>query len=169
MTNLSKRKGFTLIELLVVISIIGLLSSIVLASLNSARMKARDARRLQDMSQIQKALALYYDKYGQYPDSDFQGCGGWETPGDGDFITPLTTNSFFSRDLSDPNNNHSCGNYMYYRYGPQGNCTRTFYVLGVVDMETTGMPHPKSPGWECTGTGARNWQNEMEWVTGSFE
>lgn len=62
-------KGFTLIELLVVIAIIGLLSSIVLASLNSARAKSRDARRKTDLSQIQTALAFYYDKYGGYPTS----------------------------------------------------------------------------------------------------
>lgn len=58
--------GFTLIELLVVISIIGLLSSIVLTSVNSARAKARDARRKSDMRAIQLALEFYYDKYGTY-------------------------------------------------------------------------------------------------------
>src|SRR3989338_3128827 len=52
--------GFTLIELLVVISIIGLLSSVVLASLNNARAKARDTRRIQDFKQISTALYLYY-------------------------------------------------------------------------------------------------------------
>jgi prepilin-type N-terminal cleavage/methylation domain-containing protein len=63
------KKGFTLIELLVVISIIGLLSAVVLASLASARTKARDARRIADIKQIQTAVELYYDSYGQYPTS----------------------------------------------------------------------------------------------------
>ncbi|MFA7309945.1 MAG: type II secretion system protein, partial [Candidatus Paceibacterota bacterium] len=54
-------RGFTLIELLVVIAIIGMLSSVVLASLNGARIKARDARRLADLKQVQTALELYYD------------------------------------------------------------------------------------------------------------
>ncbi len=61
-------RGFTLIELLVVIAIIGILSSVVLASLNSARQKGRDARRVSDMKQIALALELYYDAQAQtYP------------------------------------------------------------------------------------------------------
>ena len=64
----SANKGFTLIELLVVIAIIGVLASIVLASLNSARRKSRDARRIVDVKQIQLALELYFDGQGsQYP------------------------------------------------------------------------------------------------------
>src|SRR3989344_73172 len=60
--------GFTLIELLVVIAIIGILASVVLASLNSARKKSRDARRLADIKQIQVALELYFDaNSGNYP------------------------------------------------------------------------------------------------------
>lgn len=59
--------GFTLIELLVVISIIGVLASIVLASLNSARVKARDARRIADLNQIRTALNFYYDANNAYP------------------------------------------------------------------------------------------------------
>lgn len=50
-----------MIELLVVIAIIGILSSVVLASLNTARQKSRDARRVADIKQMQLALELYYD------------------------------------------------------------------------------------------------------------
>ena len=63
-----QNRGFTLIELLVVIAIIGILSSVVLASLNTARQKSRDARRISDMKQIQLALELYFDANGNsYP------------------------------------------------------------------------------------------------------
>lgn len=60
-------KGFTLVELLVVIAIIGILSSVVLVSLNSARSKARDARRMSDLHQIALAAENYYDALANYP------------------------------------------------------------------------------------------------------
>lgn len=64
-----KGGGFTLIELLVVVAIIGILASVVLASLNTARAKARDAKRIAEIKQIQTALELYYFDNGSYPDS----------------------------------------------------------------------------------------------------
>ncbi len=67
MVTRSAHRGFTLIELLVVIAIIGILSSVVLASLNSARKKGRDARRVADVKQLQLALELFYDANGAYP------------------------------------------------------------------------------------------------------
>ncbi len=67
MTYYKGKEGFTLIELLVVIGIIGLLSSVVLASVAPAREKARDARRLSDMNQIKNALELYYAENKMFP------------------------------------------------------------------------------------------------------
>jgi type II secretion system protein G len=61
------RRGFTLIELLVVISIIGILSGIIVAGLNGARVSARDAKRISDIKNIQLALAQYYFDQGHYP------------------------------------------------------------------------------------------------------
>lgn len=61
------KKGFTLIELLVVISIIALLSTLGAVSLNSARQRSRDARRVADMKNLQTALELYYDINNRYP------------------------------------------------------------------------------------------------------
>jgi len=53
--------GFTLIELLVVIAIIGLLSTLAVVSLNNARAKARDARRVSDLKAVSTALEIYRD------------------------------------------------------------------------------------------------------------
>jgi len=67
----SRKRGFTLIELLVVISIISLLSSVVLSSLNGARAKARDARRYADIRNLNNAIQLYILNNNKAP--DFQG------------------------------------------------------------------------------------------------
>ena len=61
------KKGFTLIELLVVIAIIGLLSTLAVVALSSARQKARDSKRLSDLKQMQTALELYYTDKTAYP------------------------------------------------------------------------------------------------------
>lgn len=61
------KKGFTLIELLVVIAIIGLLSTLAVVALNSARQKSRDSKRVADIKQIQTALELYFADQNGYP------------------------------------------------------------------------------------------------------
>lgn len=63
------KKGFTLIELLVVIAIIGLLSTLAVVALGSAREKARDSKRLSDMKQVQTALELFYTDNNAYPEA----------------------------------------------------------------------------------------------------
>jgi prepilin-type N-terminal cleavage/methylation domain-containing protein len=61
---MSNKKGFTLIELLVVIAIIGILSAVVLASLNSARNKGADAAIKSGLANARAQAELYYDTNG---------------------------------------------------------------------------------------------------------
>lgn len=61
------KSGFTLIELLVVVAIIGILTGIVMSNFTSAKSKARDAKRISDISNIQLALEQVFDKCNAYP------------------------------------------------------------------------------------------------------
>ncbi len=65
-TLLGRIRGFTLIELLVVIAIIGVLSAIIISSVNIARTNARDAKRVAQLAEVRKALELYYSASGRY-------------------------------------------------------------------------------------------------------
>lgn len=107
-----------------VIAIISLLSSIVLASLNSARVKARDAKRKADLSQLQRALEFYFDANNGYPLDTF---GGWEqtcktTTND---IGKLVTSGFISVLPCDPINSGSGQTGLGYYFDPEGSCPGT--------------------------------------------
>ncbi|MBI5405802.1 type II secretion system protein [Candidatus Kaiserbacteria bacterium] len=96
MTYSSHKKGFTLIELLVVVSIIGLLSSIILASLNTARNRGYDAKRYSDLTAIHTALELYYGSNNAYPDTSSSWrsqCAGFGSYPNNQVIPGLTPTS----------------------------------------------------------------------------
>ena len=64
---MKNKKGFTLFELLVSISIIAILTVIAMVSYSSAQKKARDAKRIQDVDAVGKALESYYSDENEYP------------------------------------------------------------------------------------------------------
>jgi general secretion pathway protein G len=67
--SLRFQQGFTLIETLIVVSIIGILSAVVLSSMNPIDQlgKGRDSKKKQDLAEIQRALEAYYHDNGRYP------------------------------------------------------------------------------------------------------
>lgn len=77
----TKKPAFTLIELLVVIAIIGILATLGVVALQSARKNARDAKRIADIKQIQTALELYFNNTGQYPSTSTFASGVIENNG----------------------------------------------------------------------------------------
>ena len=99
MFKISKTKGFTLIELLVAISIIAILTAVIITSMSSSRPKARDAKRISDVAQLQLALEQFFDRNNYYPQT----------------LDALVTGNYLSSLPKDPQTNSSNG---YITYAP---------------------------------------------------
>ena len=131
MKTVQEKSGFTLIELLVVIAIIGLLSSMTLASLNIARLKARDARRVADIRELQVALELYYNSQSvpEYPAASAV-CDAAAAYG----LEALVAGGFIPTIPRDPNAVPNC-----YRYTSNAASPRAAYHLGAA-LEEAANP-----------------------------
>lgn len=139
-------KGFTLIELLVVIAIIGLLSTLAVVALNSAREKSRDAKRISDVKQIQTALELYYSDNQQYQDGS--GASGTTlTRLDGDGFAAAATEPVYMglmpKDPQSPTTDYVYGRDSVTSYhinftleGPTGQYTDTAAPAGIQCVAT---------------------------------
>jgi len=149
--------GFTLVELLVVIAIIGTLGAIVIAGVNSARVLARDVKRIAELRQIQKALELYYADYAAYPntqayvsrDQDVS----WTTvlqPALAPYISPLPSERYYGHYLYSAKNNaqkyglmanveHSSNYDLVNNDGGYFNANESYYELGSAPAECASV------------------------------
>ena len=164
--NIKNNKGFTLIELLVVFAIISLMSSIVFGALNSARMKARDAKRASDMRNIRVALELYYAENGHYPDTSpgyFASIGTYNSGSP--FVWPTLLTPYIKTMPDDPTN--IAGQYGYYystNIKPTGNCNfiatskNTDYILATRFENPAMSPCPGGIINDTNG-GTGGWDN----------
>ena len=160
----SVSRGFTLIELLVVIAIIGILASVVLASLNSARGKSRDAVRISDVSTIQKALLMYHlDNY------SFPVCGTSEIAlgsGSGDdCIENALVPTYLPRlplDPRFPNTGGWGGQYLYY-YRAGNDYARLRVVLESTSLDKTHN-YPSATACDTSGLSAAPWATPGKYI-----
>lgn len=115
-------QGFTLIEILVVVAIIGILSTVVLSSLNSARSKSRDVRRSAEVREIVTALELYRSDHGKFP------CHSIQYSDDSDFLQPLITEGYLGSKPEDPLNPSYVYTYMTAKETSGGPCGQIFQI-----------------------------------------
>jgi prepilin-type N-terminal cleavage/methylation domain-containing protein len=143
------KRGFTLIELLVVISIIGILSSIILGSVNIARVKGMDAKIEADMYNVRLALMLYHDSTGHMPGNKTSGgyCNDHS-----DFLSELVTGGYLPKSVQAP---FSGVYYCYYDYGA-GN------PIGAIIVSSLQAAAPTATGYPGT---CRPWAAGTNWCS----
>ena len=127
------------VQKLVALVFIGCIIIFFLAGFDTIKSKIRDIKRRADIKILVKALDLYHDKYGKYPDSadDWQ---GWDLSlsyngGEIGFLDKIKAEGLIDRVVKDPTNDL----YYHYRYqkydaGEYG-CDNSFYILQVVNLE----------------------------------
>jgi general secretion pathway protein G len=130
MKNFSSQKGFTLTELLIVIGLIAILSAAAITIFNPLGQieKSNDAKRKSDLSQISRALELYYNDTGRYPPSTLDYRISYNS-------NPVAWNTAWQPYMAKlPADPKSPKTYVYYVPDASG---QTYYIYAGLDRGTT--------------------------------
>ena len=126
--------GFTLIELLVVIAIIGVLASVVLASLHAAQQKSIMSKKRSELVQLTKALNAYYLDHGSVPSNPTT---HWSVIGSNGLLNELVTGGYMPSLPTSPDGNP----YYYYNYSS--------YIIVATRMNPREFGPFQSGGYHC--------------------
>jgi len=148
------KSAFTLVELLVVIAIIGLLASLSVISLSTARAKARDVKRIADAKQISTALEMFFNDAGHYPDANDWNSGSLSYNGQTYLsVIPTTPNP------PDGNCNSSNNSFSYTQTESGASYTLSFCTggntgslsSGIINVTPAGLANASesNSGWAC--------------------
>lgn len=160
----SKKRGFTIVEMLIVVAIIGILSAITTSNLSNSRAKARDAKRVSDMAQIQMALNQYYARCSVYPQDSSHLIpsedGLYDRRSEGDCEaqpTGVTLSNFIATVPKDPNGSR-------YDYSVFDSMSDQFYDYEIhahLELPNSvvlgGLPASKTPDFTDQGGRAQKW------------
>lgn len=115
-------KGFTVLEVLIVLAVFGLLVTLAVLSLNSARARTRDAQRLSDISVLRNGLSMYFSEKATFPVT-----AGLFLGQPGANADVFTSDGFVARDAARPPiylnrvpMGPTANEYYYYHGGPNG-------------------------------------------------
>ncbi len=148
---LKKEKGFTLIELLVVIAVIGILAAVILASVNSSKLRARNSQRISDTRQLFNAFSLGLTNTGSVPVSSSWICisatcyGVWVSVG-ADPVTDAYLANYISKKLVDPaDSSRGYGGYLYSNIASSFNGTYDGFLFSAGSYVRWTTEPPVSP------------------------
>lgn len=147
-------RRFSTIELLVTLAVVGVFLVVGVVTINSSRAKARDAKRLLDVKQVQMVLELFYMDHNAYPtgkgvvlggDSAHALCDtGWSG-------TPCTGIAYMSNIPTDPQGGLSTKQYVYSQSDDAASqYTITFDTEGAIGSISSGGSHTATAGGIAT-------------------
>lgn len=162
----NSQRGFTLVDLLVIVSVIGLLLSLMLTSVNVLRARGYDTTRKAEMRQLQTALELYHNDHGEYPTTHNVWFGDSPMGGNKTIWVPNLAPKYVSELPTDPNYTPSAcggwgGTYLYRSNGANykliDHCPQASTVTSVSSSNPFYDPSRETWAWQISTPDAVYW------------